>query len=125
MGPGGTTEGSRWQGGFTAAATGIEDMVSLPPRRERWTVNSTASNHGFLAPKWKPVSGSAHTVHDEDQRFQRRHRLHHRPLRRPRCPMNSVYYDASYLLKLQIVESGTIAVRSHASTVRVIHSAHH
>ncbi len=39
--------------------------------------------------------------------------------------MNPVYYDASYLLKLQIVESGTIEVRGHASTVREIHSAHH
>jgi len=39
--------------------------------------------------------------------------------------MNPVYYDASYLLKLQIVESGTVEVRAHASTVREIHSAYH
>lgn len=39
--------------------------------------------------------------------------------------MNPAYYDASYLLKLQIVESGTIEVRAHAASVLEIHTAHH
>ena len=39
--------------------------------------------------------------------------------------MNPVYYDTSYLLKLLIVESGSHAVRAHASTVLEIHSASH
>lgn len=39
--------------------------------------------------------------------------------------MNPAYYDTSYLLKLQIVESGTIEVRSHAAKVLEIHTAHH
>ena len=39
--------------------------------------------------------------------------------------MNPVYYDSSYLLKLQILESGTIEVRAHADSVLEIHTAHH
>ena len=39
--------------------------------------------------------------------------------------MNPAYYDANYLLKLQIMESGTGEVRAHAATVLEIHSAHH
>lgn len=39
--------------------------------------------------------------------------------------MKPVYYDASYLLKLQIVESGTGEVRAHAASVAEIYTAHH
>lgn len=34
--------------------------------------------------------------------------------------MNPAYYDTTYLLKLQIVENGTLEVREHASSVREI-----
>jgi hypothetical protein len=37
--------------------------------------------------------------------------------------MNSAYYDATYLLKLQIVEAGTNEVRAHATSVLEIHTA--
>ncbi len=39
--------------------------------------------------------------------------------------MKPVYYDASYLLKLQIVETGTSEVRAHAATALEIHTALH
>jgi len=39
--------------------------------------------------------------------------------------MTSVYYDATYLLKLQITEAGSTEVRTHAASVYEIHTAHH
>ncbi len=39
--------------------------------------------------------------------------------------MSAAYYDTNYLLKLQIAETGTAEVRSHAATVVEIYSAHH
>lgn len=39
--------------------------------------------------------------------------------------MIAAYYDATYLLKLQITESGSPEVRTHAATVLEIHSAQH
>ncbi len=39
--------------------------------------------------------------------------------------MKPVYYDATSLLKLQIVETGTGEVRAHAASVVEIHTAHH
>jgi predicted nucleic acid-binding protein len=39
--------------------------------------------------------------------------------------MKPAYYDASYLLKLQILEAGTSEVRAHAASVLEIHTALH
>lgn len=39
--------------------------------------------------------------------------------------MSPAYYDANYLLKLQIYEAGSNEVRAHASSVLAIHSAVH
>lgn len=39
--------------------------------------------------------------------------------------MSPAYYDANYLLKLQINESGSREVRIHATTVLEIHTAQH
>ena len=39
--------------------------------------------------------------------------------------MNPVYYDTTYLLKLQITELGSAEVRAHAATALEIHTAHH
>lgn len=39
--------------------------------------------------------------------------------------MKSAYYDATYLFKLQCEETGTPAVRAHASTVHAIYSCLH
>jgi predicted nucleic acid-binding protein len=39
--------------------------------------------------------------------------------------MKPAYYDATYLLKLQIVEAGSSEVRAHAATVSEIQSALH
>jgi predicted nucleic acid-binding protein len=39
--------------------------------------------------------------------------------------MSPVYYDANYLLKLQINEHGSKEVRNHASTVLEVHTAMH
>ena len=39
--------------------------------------------------------------------------------------MSPAYYDATYLLKLQMAEAGSREVRAHAASVREIHSAQH
>lgn len=39
--------------------------------------------------------------------------------------MSPAYYDSNYLLKLQITEAGSNAVRAHAATVLEIHTAQH
>jgi predicted nucleic acid-binding protein len=39
--------------------------------------------------------------------------------------MSPAYYDANYLLKLQINEGGSTEVRAHAATVLEIHTAQH
>ncbi len=39
--------------------------------------------------------------------------------------MTPAYYDATYLLKLQIMEAGTAEVRAHAASVVEIYTAHH
>ena len=39
--------------------------------------------------------------------------------------MSPAYYDATYLLKLQITEAGSTEVRTHAATALEIHTAHH
>ncbi len=39
--------------------------------------------------------------------------------------MNPAYYDATYLLKLQINETGSSHVRAHAASVLEIHTAQH
>jgi len=39
--------------------------------------------------------------------------------------MNSAYYDANYLFKLQCSERGTVEVRAHAATVHVISCSLH
>ena len=44
LGPGGTTEFSRWRSGLAAAATGTIAAGLLPPRRVRW------KNGGFTPP---------------------------------------------------------------------------
>ena len=39
--------------------------------------------------------------------------------------MSPAYYDANYLLKLQITENSSHEVQAHASSVGEIHSAQH
>lgn len=39
--------------------------------------------------------------------------------------MSPAYYDSNYLLKLQILETGSTDVRAHAATVLEIHTAQH